>query len=171
MFRFALPLVITFGLSTAAFAADPARSQASATAPTTPTFVTSVAAGNLFEIESSKLALGRAQADTVKAFAQRMIDDHTAAGAKFKQAVAEAKVVPPAEKLDARHQALLDGLKARDAASFDKAYIDAQYDAHVETVDLFKAYASGGDNARLKQFAGELLPTLQAHLDHVGKMR
>ena len=55
--------------------------------------------------------------------------------------------------------------------NFDKAYIEAQYKAHVETADLFKAYAQGGEDTRMRAFAAELLPTLQAHLDHVAKMR
>lgn len=28
---------------------------------------------------------------------------------------------------------------------------------------MFEAYAKGGDNARMKQFANELLPTLKTH--------
>ena len=70
-----------------------------------------------------------------------------------------------------RAPAIFDGLEAKDAASFDKAYVDAQDKAHVETVDLFNDSARGGDNARLKAFAVELLPTLQSHLEHVSRMR
>src|SRR5712671_4189612 len=142
MYRFALPFLIAMALAPAVLG------QAAGAPPSTATFLTSVAAGNLFEIDSSKVALSRTKSDAVKAFANQMVADHTAAGVKFKQAVAEAKLISPPEKLDAKHQATLDGLKARDGASFDKAYIDAQYNAHVETLDLFKAYAKGGDNAR-----------------------
>jgi putative membrane protein len=155
---------------TVVFAADSALDQAAGGSPT-PTFVASVAAGNLFEIESSKLALDRTKFDRIKEFAHRMIADHGAAALKFRQAVNDANLTPPAEKLDARHQAVFNELKAKDAGTFDKAYIDAQYTAHVETIDLFKAYVRGGDHWRMRQFADELLPTLHAHLDHVKKMR
>jgi putative membrane protein len=173
MARFGFPAIAIFGFACAAMTADPAGAQQSAAAPaaSTASFLNSVAAGNQFEIDSSKLALSRSKSDAVKRFAQRMVDDHTEAAGKFKIAVTEAKLTPPSEKLDAKHQAVFDSLTAANDASFDKLYIDAQYKAHVETVDLFKAYAKGGDNARMKQFANELLPTLQAHLDHVGKMR
>jgi putative membrane protein len=164
MTRFALPV------PTATFSADSAINQAAGGLPT-PTFVASVAAGNLFEIESSKLARDRSKSDRVKAFADRMIEDHGAAAIKFKQAVSDANLTAPPEKLDAKHQAVFDDLKAKDAGTFDKAYIDAQYTAHVETIDLFKAYIRGGDHWRMRQFADELLPTLHAHLDHVKKMR
>jgi putative membrane protein len=36
---------------------------------------------------------------------------------------------------------------------------------------MFEAYAKGGDNARMKQFANEMLPTLKAHLDQVSKIK
>jgi predicted outer membrane protein len=87
------------------------------------------------------------------------------------QPVRDAKLTPPAEKLDAKHQALLDDLKKKDGPTFDAAYIKAQYDGHVATVAMFEAYAKGGDNARMKQFANDLLPTLKTHLDHVSKLR
>jgi putative membrane protein len=155
---------------TAVLAADSATNQA-AGATATETFVASVAAGNLFEIESSKLALDRSKSDRIKGLADRMIEDHRAANLKFKQAVSDANLTAPPEKLDAQHQSVFDELKAKDAGTFDKAYIDAQYTAHVETIDLFKSYVRSGDHWRLRQFADELLPTLHVHLDHVKKMR
>lgn len=174
MSRFGFPATASFGFAPATMAADAAAAQQSAPRPAatpTPGFLTAVAAGNEFEIDSSKLALTRTKSDIVRRFAQRMVEDHTDAASKFKKAVAEAKLTSPPEKVDARHQTMLDGLKAANETSFDKLYVDAQHKAHVETVDLFKAYAENGDNARMKQFANELLPTLQAHLDHAGKMR
>ncbi len=173
MMRFALPFSIVLGLSAAAFAADPP-SVASRPAPAAPTaiaFEKAVADGNRFEIESSKLALSRSKSGTMQSFAKRLIEDHTTAAAKFERAVAEAKLSPPPKKLDAKHQAILDGLQGKEGTSFDKAYIDAQYDAHVETVALFKAYAARGDNATLQMFAQDVLPTLQTHLDVVDKLR
>ena len=164
MTRFPLPVPAT------AFSDYSAMNQA-AGGLLTPTFVASVAAGNLFEIESSKLALDRSQSDRIKGFASRMIEDHGAANLKFKRAVSDANLTAPPDKLDAKHQAVFDELKAKDTGTFDKAYVDAQYTAHVETIDLFKSYVRGGDHWRLRQFADELLPTLHAHLDHVKKMR
>ena len=49
--------------------------------------------------------------------------------------------------------------------------IGAQYQAHVETVELFKGYAQAGEDKRMSAFAAEMLPKLQAHLDQVAKMR
>jgi putative membrane protein len=165
--RVALFLMIFLGLATA----TSSRSQSAATpAPSAAAFAAAVASANQFGIDSSKMALSRSNSKSVKAFAQRVIDDHRVADGKFKHALAEAKLPPPAKVAD-EHRAVLADLKSKKAAAFDKAYIEAQYTAHVETVALFKAYAEGGDNARLQFFAQEMLPTLQSHLDQVGKMR
>jgi putative membrane protein len=163
--------IVAFGLSAAAFAADPSTLQSAGPVKPTATFVTAAAVGNFFEIESSKLALDRSKSSAVKAVAQRMVDDHSKAAVKLKESVAATKLTMPPDKLDARHQALYDELREKGAGDFDKAFIEAQYEAHVEAVDLFKAYAKGGENDRMRALAAELLPTLEAHLEHVRKMR
>jgi putative membrane protein len=167
MIRAAVLLLALLGATSVASATDPGSRPA---VPPTTSFVTLVAAANLFEIESSKLALRRSTSEPVRGVATRMVADHTVATATFKQAIADARLVTPLARLDARQQAILEDLKTRDATSFDEAYMAAQYKAHVETIDLFKAYAVGGDDARMKQFASELLPVLHAHLEHVTKM-
>ena len=151
--------------------AAPSTAMAPAAAAATATFVPMAASGNQFEIESSKLALQRGQSQAVKDFANLMIKDHTAAAAKMKQTLADARLQAPTEPLSAKDQKALESLKAATSGAFDKAYIDAQYVAHVEAVNLFTAYAQNGDNPKVKALADELLPTLKAHLDHVTKMR
>lgn len=162
------------GTASPAVAADPpstAAAPATTATPATASFLTSAAAANQFEIESSKLALSKSSSEKVKAFANQMIADHGQAATKFRQAIGEAKLTPPADKLDTRHQAILDDLAKRDGTGFDQAYVKAQHDAHVEAVGLFDAYARSGDNARMKQFAAEMLPTLKTHLQHVTSMQ
>ena len=166
MTRIVTALVLAFGVATTAWAVDPPKPPPPASA-----FAAQVSTGNMFEIDSSKLAMSRSKNDAILAFATTMVADHTDAAAKFKKAIAEAEVKEPPAELDARHKAVLDNLSKQDAAGFDKAYIQAQYEAHVATVELFESYAFSGDNARMKQFAQELLPVVRAHRDHVAKLR
>lgn len=134
-------------------------------------FVQKASVSNLFEIESSKLALTRSTNADVKAFAQKIIDDHTAAGAKLKTiADANGLSASVATTLDKKHQKELDELKAEDANDFDEEYADEQQDAHRKAVKLFDKYAKDGDHAALKAFAAETLPTLQAHKDHANTL-
>ena len=58
--------------------------------PTTQDFVTEAAQSDMFEIQSSKMALNSADAPT-KAFAQKMIDDHTKTTAELKAAVGKGE--------------------------------------------------------------------------------
>ena len=189
MFRLALctaalaslaPLFVASGaLSSAAKAADPSTltfEQAAApttrkAVPSTGDFLARVTAENRFAIDSGELALKKSQSPAVLAFAKMMVADHSDAVAKLQQILGEAMLSSGPDALDARHRVVLDDLATRNGADFDKAYLDAEIKAHTRAVALFQSYADGGDNARLKQFAEELLPVLKKHLEQVAQVR
>ena len=134
-------------------------------------FVNKAAVANKFEIESSQLALDKAQSDDVKLFARKMVDDHTKTGEQLKELLAneDSKITAPTE-LDKKHQGLLDKLHASPADTFDKIYVSMQTDAHKEAVELFSNYSERGKKGALKNFATETLPNLRDHLSHVQKL-
>lgn len=121
---------------------------------------------NLFELESSTLALEKASSADVKAFAQQMITDHTKAAQDMAPAAAEEGVAP-AKELDKRHGDMLDALSDLTGEEFDAAYVQAQVQAHDEAVALFEGYATNGKEGPLKAFAAATLPTLQSHQEHI----
>jgi putative membrane protein len=128
-------------------------------------FVKQAAAGGEFEIRSSKLALKQSKSEDVKRIAEKLIDDHTKAGKELKTTIKQADVkakIP--EKLDQKHQAMMDELKkTKGTADFDKRYLDQQLSAHQDAIALFSGYAEAGDNDKLKSFAEKTLPALQEH--------
>lgn len=126
------------------------------------TFVNKAASGGMFEVESSKLAVDKAKRDDVKTFAQKMVTDHGKANADLQSMAQKAGVKVP-DKMEPKHQAQLEKLGKTGTESFDKAYVDAQVEAHKEAVGLFQNYAKSGDQPDLKQFAEKTLPTLQEH--------
>lgn len=134
-------------------------------------FVTAAAMSDMYEIESSRLALTKAQSPAVKQFAQQMIDDHTKTTAQLKKIISDGKLalVPPSQ-LDNRRQGMIDNLKAANGAAFDEAYVDQQEAAHKEAVTLMNSYVDDGDNAALKQFAQATAPKIQMHHDMVEKL-
>ncbi len=132
-------------------------------------FAEQAASANMFEIESSKLAKKHAKSKDVKHFAEMMIEDHTKAGKRFEEA-AEKGGLTPAKKLSAKHEAALQELEAANGADFDRAYITAQTQAHMEAVTLFKNYSENPDDKALGAFAKKTLPTLEKHLEHVQKL-
>lgn len=129
-------------------------------------FVDKAAVGGLFEVDSSKIFEGKAQDQSVKDFAHKMIEDHGAANAKLESIAGEQKLTVPKE-LDAKHKADLDSLQN---AKDDKPYVQMQRDAHSEAVTLFESYAKDGNNAQLKTFASETLPTLKMHQEMIEKI-
>lgn len=134
-------------------------------APTTQDFVTEAANSDMFEIQSSKLALDKVNDDATKTFARQMITDHGKTTVKLEDLIDSGKVkAKPPAVLDNSHQAMLDKLKSLNGADFEKEYHDDQVKGHKDAVDLFKRYSKGGTNADLKQFADSVLPTIEHHL-------
>ena len=134
-------------------------------APKTQDFVTIAAQSDMLEIESSKLALQKADNNKTKQFAEKMIKDHTETSAELKSLVSNGKVQADApSSLDKAHQEKLDKLTKLDGKDFTKEYDDMQVSAHKDAVSLFERYGKDGDNADLKAFAGKTLPHLQEHL-------
>ncbi len=133
--------------------------------PSTQDFVTEAAVSDMFEIQSSRLALQKAGDQGTKDFAQTMITDHGKTSAELEALVASGATkanLPTA--LDSSHQSMLDKLKSLNDGDFTKQYHDDQAQGHEDAVDLFKRYAKGGKDQKLKDWAQKTLPTLQHHL-------
>jgi putative membrane protein len=134
--------------------------------PSTQDFVTEAGISDMFEIQSSKLAVQRASDQATKGFANQMITDHGKTSSELKSMVEKGTVkanLPTG--LDSSHQSMLDKLKGLNGSDFTKQYHDDQVSGHKDAVDLFKRYAKGGRNEALKSWAGKTLPTLEHHLD------
>lgn len=132
-------------------------------------FADMAASSNMFEIQSSELALETSENEEVIAFAEQMVADHTMAGENM-MAAAQEDGVTPADAMNEQHQAQYDELAAADAAAFDQDYIQAQVTAHEEAVALFEGFSTEGEESALRDFATETLPTLQMHLEHIQTM-
>lgn len=87
-------------------------------------FVHDVATKNMAEIELSRMALEKASAPEIKAFAQKILDDHTAAGDKLRSTLAEQSIQWPAQ-LDEKHREPAEELAKKAGADFDREYLEA----------------------------------------------
>jgi putative membrane protein len=143
-----------------------ADANAAAPAATADGFVTTIAGSDKFEIESGKLAEANATNPDLKAFGKTLQTDHMKSTGLLKAAAAKASppVTPPAA-LPVDLQAKLDALKAAKGAAFDALFLDQQIAGHQQALDTLKSYASGGDQASLKEFATNAQPVVQMHLD------
>jgi putative membrane protein len=125
----------------------------------------------MYEIESSQMALKRSMNPDIKAAAQKIIDDHTAANTALKGLVdSGAAPGPLPTALDERRKGMIDNLKGASAKDFDDRYLDQQTMAHHEALLAFNGYAKTGDNAKLKAFAADTAPKLEHHAEMVTKL-
>jgi putative membrane protein len=92
-------------------------------------FVDDVAVKNMAEIELSRMALEKATSPEIKAFAQKMIDDHGVAGDSLKSVVSASSMAWPSQ-LDDRHRKIVDELKKARAADFERDYLKAMIEGH-----------------------------------------
>lgn len=127
-------------------------------------FVNAAGQANLVEIRTAEMALERGSNAEVKAFAQKLIDEHKASGEALKAAASAAALAPPPETLDDFHMRRINDLNETDGdEDFDHDFMALQVDAHKDAIDLFKDYAADGDVAQLKTFAATTLPKLEEH--------
>jgi putative membrane protein len=92
-------------------------------------FVRDVALKNMAEVELSRMATDKATSPAIKAFAQKMIADHGAAGDKLKNVVAGHPIEWPAQ-LDDKHKETADELARKQGAEFDRDYVEAMVEGH-----------------------------------------
>jgi putative membrane protein len=129
-------------------------------------YVEAMANGNMFEIQSSQLALQKSRNQRVRRFAQRMIDEHTRMSTDLSTAVRStgpSLTVPTA--LDNRHQSAMQDLQGVTGREFDRMYLTAQVNAHNEALVVNQNYAQVGDDPALKQLANNAIPSIQEHLN------
>jgi putative membrane protein len=92
-------------------------------------FVHDLALKNMAAVELSRMALDRATNPDIKAFAQRMIDDHGAAGEKLKSAVSGHQIEWPAQ-LDEKYSETARDLTKKQGADFERDYVKAMVEGH-----------------------------------------
>lgn len=126
-------------------------------------FVKKAASGGLYEVQSSQIAQRRATDEDAKAFAQKMITDHTKANNELMRA-ASAAGFQVSRTLMPKHQMMIDKLSGLQEQEFDREYWTQQNQAHIETVKLFEQASKGLRDAELKSFASRTLPVLREHL-------
>ena len=125
-------------------------------------FLIQASIGNLQEIAIGKLAAQHATRPEVKAFANRMVTDHTNAQAQLMQLLKTKGMELPREATQPPVEDLM--LKKVAPAEFDQIYVHMMVPDHRQTVDLFQNYAWTGKDPLVKTFAQQALPVLKEHL-------
>jgi putative membrane protein len=127
------------------------------------TFVRQADQINLAEMKIGKVAEENAKSDVVKKFGTQTVTDHSLMNKDLRK-ITTKQGIALTEKLDAKHQELLDDLSKLKEVAFDKAYTKDMVAGHEKAIELFENEAKTGRDADVKAWAEKCLPTLREHL-------
>jgi putative membrane protein len=139
--------------------------------PTDPQIAAIVVAANQVDIDAGKLAESKAADKEVRAFAKRMVADHTGVNKQAVALVTKLNVNPvendTSRSLKSSGDETLKKLKGLKGAEFDKAYVDNEVAYHQTVLDAVdKTLIPSAKNAELKDLLVKVRPAFVAHLDH-----
>jgi predicted outer membrane protein len=124
-----------------------------------PAYLISAYQDSLLEIQLGQMALQNATREDVKAYAQRMITDHTSLSAQIAQ-TAQQKGVSLPVNLTASRQADLKDLSRFSGIKFDQAYMDTSVTAHAKELAVAQRQSAQGTDPEMKALAQASLPLL-----------
>jgi len=128
-------------------------------------FVEKAGKGGLAEVEMGELGAQKATSGQVKAFAKRLVTDHTQANEEL-VAVIRGKGLQVPSSQSTTHKAMMDKFRQQDAGkSFDRDYIGQMVEDHKIGIELFETAADDAKlDSDLRGYAKKTLPTLRDHL-------
>jgi len=130
-----------------------------------------VVAANQVDINAGKLSESKSTNKDVKAFAQRMVTDHTGVNKSATELVTKLKVKPEENPtstgLKTAGDETLQRLKGLKGAEFDKAYADNEVKYHQTVLDAVdKTLIPSAKNEELKALLVKVRPAFVDHLEH-----
>lgn len=129
-----------------------------------------MAQANINEVAAAKIALSKAESSEVKAYAQKMVDDHGSALTKV-QAVAKQKGVTLPTEPDAKHKAMAEKLEKQSGDDFDKMYMEnAGTKDHEMVLSKLKSDAEKIKDPDVKALADAHTPVVEQHLKEAQQM-
>ena len=161
--RLLLAASLAVALPFTALAAGAQEKDSQGGTPTDAGFYQNATGANVAEIELSQLALKQGSSAKVKAFAQKMVDDHTKANEKLESLRNGDKGYSTTTEPPPDAQKDINALKLLNGKAFDVQYAKVMVADHEKAVAMFEVEAEKGSNPALKAFARDTLPTIREH--------
>jgi len=145
--------------------AVPAASAATSKAPSVQDvkYLQTSAAGDLFEIAGGKVAMQKAQTATTRAYAKKLVADHTKSLADVRTIAKALHITLPKRPLPMQRQEIADTAR-HSGMAFDLAYLRLEVRDHFGDIAGAIKEVERGSNARIVKNAQEDLPVLRYHL-------
>lgn len=126
-------------------------------------FVKEAASGGMMEVKLGEMASQKASSEEVKAFGQRMVEDHTKANNELKEIASANNLTIPETMMD-KQQKTVDKLSELSGEEFDKEYMKTMLKDHKKEISKFEKAAENADNTELQSWAQKTLDVLEQHL-------
>jgi len=166
---FTLAIALAGAAGPALAQTPPPPSPAEAKASAEP-YVMAAGQSDLYEINSSQVALEKSQTPAIRRYAAMLIKHHQKTTAATMAAARKSGLNPPPPALDPGATASINELQTASAADFDRLYLGQQVPAHQAALDLHRSYGANGDQARLRASARKAVPVVQQHLTAAQRM-
>jgi putative membrane protein len=128
-------------------------------------FIEKAGAGSLAEADLGKLAEQKGATAAIREFGRWMYTDHGLVANNWLKAILAEQQQNFQPTLTAQDKELRRKLESLAGSRFDQEYIQAQVADHEKTIPVFQQEASDGHNPMIKNFAENLIPVLQQHLE------
>jgi putative membrane protein len=135
----------------------------SSAAMTDQDFVNLAAQTDMTEAHLGKLAQEQGTAQAVKDLGQMLATDHGTDYAQISTIATKASLNIP-KGIDAKHDKMIAPFEKLKGKMFDRRYTQTMVKGHEEAIAAYKKEASDGQNADVKAYAQQALPTLEKHL-------
>lgn len=132
-------------------------------------FVKQEAAAGMAVVKMAGLGAQKAVSADVKAFAERIIADHTKANEELTK-LAATKGVELSSVIDPKHAETYQKLEKTDSANFDKEFLAEMTSGHKKCVGNFEEAAKDAKDSDLKMWAQKMLPALKSHLEQAKEL-
>jgi putative membrane protein len=123
-------------------------------------FLVTAASSGGWEVETGKVAEGKAQSDATRNLAARIVAEHSKANKEVVELAKKKGLAISTENI--KPQRGLSG-----GAKFDKQYLTLTEQDHQQAIKAFEKEAASGDDSEIKAWAAKMLPSLKQHLSMV----
>ena len=134
-----------------------------------PQFLREAAQDGAAKMQLAYLALQNAQNEQVKSFAVQMLSDYGKVQNDLVY-IANQQFVFLTIELDPKQRDAFEALSHLQGAAFDKAYMKAMLNGPHTDVSRFKQEATKGSSEAMKDWASQMLPTLESALKEAQKV-
>jgi putative membrane protein len=129
-----------------------------------------VVTANTIDIDAGKLAKEKSKNAEVKAFADKMIAEHTGSNQQASDLAGRLNVTPAdnatSQALSSGATTTMETLRGKSGADFDRAYVDNEVAFHQQVLDAIdQTLIPSAQNADLKSLLQQTRPVIAGHLD------